>query len=323
MMRFAARGVPLPRRPPRSSSSTTRRSSTRRRARRRRPRRAMAGRRADPLGAAARPRRPPGGDPRRPRARRSRSATTRPRARRSCPGVLLALVEARASSRPASPSGSTRCSERARRGDASRSASVELSLLRPREPEALLDEEAFADDEFMPYWAELWPAGLALARALPPSGSTACAWSSSAAGSACPSLVAAARGAEVTAIDWAADAVELLHGTPPRTGSPSTRVHADWRALRRLASTSRSPPTCSTRSGTSSRCSSCCRGSRRRCCSPSPAGRTQPTSSAAPASVAVDEVADRVYRLVPRVATARLSRRRTIGACSAASSPRS
>ena len=44
---------------------------------------------------------------------------------------------------------------------------LELSLLRPREPEALIDEEAFADDEFMPYWAELWPSGLALARALP------------------------------------------------------------------------------------------------------------------------------------------------------------
>ena len=42
-----------------------------------------AGRRADPLGAAAGPRRAPGGDPRRAGARRSRSATTRPRARRS------------------------------------------------------------------------------------------------------------------------------------------------------------------------------------------------------------------------------------------------
>src|SRR5919198_1167187 len=46
---------------------------------------------------------------------------------------------------------------------------VELSLLRPVDPEALLDEDAFARDEFLPYWAELWPAGLALAGALPPS----------------------------------------------------------------------------------------------------------------------------------------------------------
>src|SRR6202035_2255855 len=48
-----------------------------------------------------------------------------------------------------------------------RVAEVELDLRRPADPEALLDEEAFADDEFLPYWAELWPAGLALARALP------------------------------------------------------------------------------------------------------------------------------------------------------------
>jgi hypothetical protein len=42
---------------------------------------------------------------------------------------------------------------------------VELSLLRPVSPEALLDEEAFARDEFLPYWAELWPAATALAAA--------------------------------------------------------------------------------------------------------------------------------------------------------------
>jgi hypothetical protein len=33
-----------------------------------------------------------------------------------------------------------------------------LDLLRPESPESLIDEEAFADDEFLPYWAELWPA---------------------------------------------------------------------------------------------------------------------------------------------------------------------
>jgi hypothetical protein len=32
-----------------------------------------------------------------------------------------------------------------------------LDLLRPESPEALIDEEAFDEDEFLPYWAELWP----------------------------------------------------------------------------------------------------------------------------------------------------------------------
>ena len=38
-----------------------------------------------------------------------------------------------------------------------------LSLLRPRQAEALLDEDAFDHEEFLPYWAELWKSGLALA----------------------------------------------------------------------------------------------------------------------------------------------------------------
>ena len=44
---------------------------------------------------------------------------------------------------------------------------VELTLLRPVSPEELIDEVAFERDEFLPYWAELWPAAMALASALP------------------------------------------------------------------------------------------------------------------------------------------------------------
>jgi hypothetical protein len=33
----------------------------------------------------------------------------------------------------------------------------DLRLLRPRDAEALLDEHAFEHEEFLPYWAELWP----------------------------------------------------------------------------------------------------------------------------------------------------------------------
>jgi len=41
-----------------------------------------------------------------------------------------------------------------------------LSILRPRQADALLSEEAFEHEEFLPYWAELWPSGIALARAV-------------------------------------------------------------------------------------------------------------------------------------------------------------
>ena len=83
-----------------------------------------------------------------------------------------------------------------------------LSLLRPGTPEDLIDEEAFADDEFLPYWAELWPAAHALAAALPPVAGLRVV--ELGCGLGLPSLVAAARGADVTATDWAPEAVELL-----------------------------------------------------------------------------------------------------------------
>src|SRR3954468_13329662 len=50
--------------------------------------------------------------------------------------------------------------------DAVRVAGLELAVLRPRDSEALLDEHAFEHEEFLPYWAELWPSALALARAV-------------------------------------------------------------------------------------------------------------------------------------------------------------
>ena len=62
-------------------------------------------------------------------------------------------------------------------------------------------------------------------------GSTGCASSSSAAASGVPSLVAAARGAQATAIDWAAEAVELLRANAARNGLSVTAERADWRAF--------------------------------------------------------------------------------------------
>jgi predicted nicotinamide N-methyase len=111
-----------------------------------------------------------------------------------------------------------------------RFGSVELSLVRPEEPEALLDEDAFADDEFMPYWAELWPAGLALARALPDdlAGQRVVELGC---GLGVPSLLAAARGARVTAVDWAVDAIALLRDNAARNELTLDAVHADWRAF--------------------------------------------------------------------------------------------
>jgi predicted nicotinamide N-methyase len=105
---------------------------------------------------------------------------------------------------------------------------VELSLLRPSAPDGLIDEEAFAADEFLPYWAELWPAAVALAHALPErlDGVRVVELG---AGLGLPSLVGAARGAEVTALDWADDAVRLLGENARRNGLALVAETADWR----------------------------------------------------------------------------------------------
>jgi len=104
---------------------------------------------------------------------------------------------------------------------------VELSLLRPRSPEALIDETAFEQDEFLPYWAELWPASTALAAALPEVAGLRVV--ELGCGLGVPSLVAAARGAEVTATDWAADAVDLLRENAARNGLELRAEVHDWR----------------------------------------------------------------------------------------------
>ena len=46
---------------------------------------------------------------------------------------------------------------------------LDLRMLRPVEVDALLDDEqAFEDDEFIAYWADLWPSARALAAAVAP-----------------------------------------------------------------------------------------------------------------------------------------------------------
>ena len=104
---------------------------------------------------------------------------------------------------------------------------VRLELLRPSSPEALIDEEAFAEDEFLPYWAELWPAARALADALPDVRGLRVV--ELGCGLGVPSLVAAANGAAVTATDWSSDAIELLRENAARNGLALTAEVRDWR----------------------------------------------------------------------------------------------
>ena len=95
-------------------------------------------------------------------------------------------------------------------------AGRELSFLRPPSADDLIDEDAFDHDEFLPYWAELWPSGLALARAVAALDLNGARVLELGAGLGLPSLAAAGGGAEVLATDWAADAVALLRRNAAR-----------------------------------------------------------------------------------------------------------
>ena len=100
-----------------------------------------------------------------------------------------------------------------------------LSLLVPADSEALIDEEAFERDEFMPYWAELWPSGLALADAVAGARGSVLELGC---GLGLPSLVAALDGADVVATDWSQDAIALLERNAARVGAPLRALRWSW-----------------------------------------------------------------------------------------------
>jgi predicted nicotinamide N-methyase len=106
-------------------------------------------------------------------------------------------------------------------------------VLRPPDAEALIDEREFEVEEYLPYWAELWPAGLALAEALPGDLRGARVLELGC-GLGIPSLVAAARGAQVLATDWSQDALDLLEANAARNGLELEVARVRWDEPQRL-----------------------------------------------------------------------------------------
>jgi predicted nicotinamide N-methyase len=94
----------------------------------------------------------------------------------------------------------------------------ELLLLAPRDRDALLNEEAFEQEEFLPYWAELWPSALALARVLARRPLTGRRTIEIGCGLGLPAIAAAAAGARVLATDWSPDAVAMSARNARRNG---------------------------------------------------------------------------------------------------------
>jgi len=103
-----------------------------------------------------------------------------------------------------------------------------VTILRPPSADELIDEAAFDEDEFLPYWAELWPSGVALAGAVAELDLDGARVLELGAGLGLPSLAAALRGADVLATDWAADAVALLRENAARNGIALRAEQVRW-----------------------------------------------------------------------------------------------
>jgi predicted nicotinamide N-methyase len=104
----------------------------------------------------------------------------------------------------------------------------DLCLLRPRDAGSLLTDEAFEHEEFLPYWAELWPSALALARAVGARTLRGARTLELGCGLGLPSLAAAAAGGRVVATDWAPDAITLTARNAERNGLTVETMTCSW-----------------------------------------------------------------------------------------------
>ena len=105
-----------------------------------------------------------------------------------------------------------------------------LRLLHPPDATELIDEEAFEREEFLPYWAELWPSARALAEAVAQLDLRGARVVELGCGLALPSIVAALRGAQVLATDWSEDALAFARRNARRNGAHVETLHCSWSA---------------------------------------------------------------------------------------------
>ena len=109
-------------------------------------------------------------------------------------------------------------------------AGHELLIARPDDPENLIDEERFEEDEFMPYWAELWPSGLALAHYVGTLDLAGAHVLEIGCGLALPSFAATLGAADVLATDWAPEALSLVAANAERNDLRIRTALVDWQA---------------------------------------------------------------------------------------------
>ncbi len=110
-----------------------------------------------------------------------------------------------------------------------RIAGYEFAITRPRAAEDLIDEDEYADDERLPYWADLWPSGRALAQELADRELAGARVLELGAGLSLPSLVALACGARPLATDWYPVALAFARANAAAAGLGELEtLEVDW-----------------------------------------------------------------------------------------------
>ena len=105
---------------------------------------------------------------------------------------------------------------------------LRLTLARPRSAEDLIDEEAYAVDERLPYWAELWPSAHVLAAELAGRDLRGRSVVELGCGVGLPSVVAALGGADVLATDWYGEALGFVTANAAAAGARVATLLVDW-----------------------------------------------------------------------------------------------
>jgi predicted nicotinamide N-methyase len=114
-------------------------------------------------------------------------------------------------------------------------AGRDLTIVRPADAESLLDDEAFEHDEFMPYWAELWPSARALARRIGSRALRGARVLELGCGLGLPSIAAALAGGRVLATDWAPDAIAFTERNAAANGAALETAVVSWSDVDELA----------------------------------------------------------------------------------------
>jgi predicted nicotinamide N-methyase len=101
----------------------------------------------------------------------------------------------------------------------------------PPDVDSLIDEEAFARDERIPYWANVWESAIVLAEEIALLDGRGRRLLELGCGLALPAVVAARRGFDATASDYEEDALEGVRYNADRNDAESLTIRLiDWRA---------------------------------------------------------------------------------------------